>query len=122
MIKELEITEQNPVIVLVVLTVNIEVYGKGKGYAMSVEVEPTDTLDILRSKVHFFKLFWQRKHQLVQKSGGKVLEDLGQSFKDCGISDNDTLMLKEAPRGGKASNTGAIRQSEEEEEKVDVGE
>ena len=59
---------------------------------------------------------------MIEKSGGKVLDDLGQSFKDCGISDNDTLMLKEAPRGVKASNTGAGKESDEEEEKVDVEE
>lgn len=60
--KELEITEQKPLEVLIVLHLKIEVQGKGKGYAMSIDVEPKNHLDVLRSKVHFFKLFWQRKH------------------------------------------------------------
>lgn len=78
-----------------IIKVNIEVQGKGKGYAITVEVQPSDALDILRSKVHFFKLFWQRKHQLVEKENGKVLKDLSQSFTHCGIKNNATLMLRE---------------------------
>jgi hypothetical protein len=92
--------ELEPIEVEILYKVNIEVQGKGKGYAMAVEVQPTDSLDILRSKVHFFKLFWQRKLQLVEKTdGGKVLKDLNQTFRDYGIKNNDTLVLRDAPRG-----------------------
>lgn len=32
----------------VIYKVNIEVQGKGKGYSMTVEVQPTEELDVLR--------------------------------------------------------------------------
>lgn len=40
----------------------IEVHGKGKDYTAKVEVQPTDQIDCLKQKVHFFKTFLQRKH------------------------------------------------------------
>jgi hypothetical protein len=53
---ELEVTDFN-IDVEVVFKIFIEVAGKGKQYSDTVFVQPTDTLDIFRSKVHFFKLF-----------------------------------------------------------------
>ena len=80
---------------------------------MAVEVQPTDSLDILRSKVHFFKLFWQRKHQLIEKSSNKVLKDLNQTFRDCGIKNNDTLVLRDTVlRGNGDSKAEELKHNE----------
>jgi hypothetical protein len=39
------------------IKVRIEVLGKGKGYHSEVFVKPTDPIEILKQKVHFFKTF-----------------------------------------------------------------
>lgn len=62
-VKDMDLEAVNFTIdVEVVFKIAIEVQGKGKQYSDSVYVQPTDTIDVLRSKVHFFKLFLQRRH------------------------------------------------------------
>ena len=69
--------------------------GKGKDYSATVEVQPSEPLEVLKRKVHFFKIFYQRKQQLVEKSTEKVIEDYGKSFSDYDLKDGASLMMRE---------------------------
>jgi hypothetical protein len=48
---------------------------------------------------------------LIEKESGKRLENLSESFKDYGIRNNDTLVLREPPKGR--------QEGDEEEEEND---
>lgn len=80
-------TEGALIEVMVTQKVTIEVQGKGKGYQQEVFVQPTDQIDILKSKVHFFKTFLQRKHVLVDKKDDSHIDDFTKTFKDYNIKD-----------------------------------
>lgn len=68
-----------------ILKISVEVQGKGKGYSAVVEVQPHDPIEVLRSKIHFFKLFVQRRHQLADKESDKVFNDFSMTFRECGL-------------------------------------
>lgn len=71
----------------VLIKVNIEVFGKGKDYSTTVEVQPTSSVEVLKQKVGFLKLFIQRKHSLMIKQGEKLIDDFSKSFQDYDIKD-----------------------------------
>jgi len=73
--------------VMVTQKVSIEVQGKGKGYQQEVFVQPSDQVEVLKAKVHFFKTFLQRKHVLIDKKDDKVIDDFSKTFKDYDIKD-----------------------------------
>ena len=66
---------------------SIEVQGKGKGYQQDVFVQPTDPIDVLKNKVHFFKLFLQRKHIVVDKATEGLIDDYNKTFQDYSLKD-----------------------------------
>ena len=66
---------------------SIEVQGKGKGYQQEVFVKPTDPIEVLKSKVHFFKLFLQRKQVVVEKTTDALIDDFSKTFRDYGLKD-----------------------------------
>lgn len=57
--------------VMVTQKISIEVQGKGKGYQCEVFVQPTEQVEVLKSKVHFFRTFLQRRHALFEKENEK---------------------------------------------------
>ena len=87
-VKDMDLEGANYTIdVEVVFKISIEVQGKGKQYSDTVCVQPHEKLEVLRSKVHFFKLFLQRRHQLVEKQSNRVFDDLSMTFRDAGLKD-----------------------------------
>ncbi len=71
----------------VLIKVLVEVFGKGKDYSTTVEVQPTSTVEQLKQKVSFMKLFIQRKHSLLIKSSEKVIDDFQKTFQEYDIKD-----------------------------------
>jgi hypothetical protein len=72
----------------VYIKISVEVQGKGKDYSATVEVQPSEEIDVLKSKIHFFKQFVnQRKLQLVEKATDKVISDYQKTFKDFELKD-----------------------------------
>jgi len=65
--------------------IHIEVPGKGKGYVADVEVSPTEPLDVLRSRVSFFKIFLQRRFALFIKESNQMIDDYSMTFRDVGL-------------------------------------
>ncbi|CDW77178.1 UNKNOWN [Stylonychia lemnae] len=99
--------------------ISIEVQGKGKGYQQDVYVQPTDQIDVLRSKVHFFKLFLQRKHIVVEKKSERLIEDFNKTFFDYNLKDGAQLVMKEP--GKQAYKTQKQKQEEEEKKQSEDG-
>lgn len=95
-LKDLKLEEFNTIDVEVIFNIQIEVLGKGKQYADKVVVLPTEPLDVLRSRVSFFKVFLQRRHQVTDKTTGKILDDLSLTFSDYNLKDGSYLLLREA--------------------------
>ena len=62
------------------IRITVKVQGKGKDYSTLVDVRATDPVEILKQKVHFFKIFIQRKLQLIDLKTNKVIEDLSKTF------------------------------------------
>lgn len=54
----------------------------------------------------------QRRHQLIEKESGRVLDDLKLTFKDAGLTNNALLIMKEPAKG---SARPAAREDDEEE-------
>lgn len=95
-LKDLQLDEANGSIdVEVIFKILIEVHGKGKQYSDTVIVTPNEPLDVLRSRVAFFKLFLQRRHQVVEKDTGKQLDNLALTFRDYNLKNGSLLVLKE---------------------------
>jgi hypothetical protein len=87
-VEESKILEEGASVdVMVTQKIAIEVYGKGKGYQCDVFVQPTEQIDVLKSKVHFFKTFIQRRHALYDKVSDKLLDDFSKTFKELDIKD-----------------------------------
>jgi len=40
----------------------VTVLGKGSGYQTTIEVSPNETMEAVRSRVSFFKIFAQRRY------------------------------------------------------------
>lgn len=59
-----------------VFGVNVVVEGRGGGYRQRVEVKPDEKLDVLRSRVSFFKLFMDRGYNVSLGEGedSKILD------------------------------------------------
>jgi len=60
-VKDLEIEKVD---VEVYITLHFSVAGKGSSYATSIDVSPNETLEIIRNRVSFFKMFSQRRYTL----------------------------------------------------------
>jgi len=60
-VKDLEIEKVD---VEVYITLHFSVAGKGSSYATSIDVNPNETLEIIRNRVSFFKMFSQRRYTL----------------------------------------------------------
>jgi hypothetical protein len=50
---------------------------------------------VLKFKVHFFKLFLQRKHVLVNKATEILISDFSKTFQDYDLKDGAQLVMKE---------------------------
>lgn len=56
-LKDIGLDEGGRVEVEVYFTLEVAVVGKGSGYHTVIEVDPNETMDVIRSKVPFFKMF-----------------------------------------------------------------
>lgn len=87
-IEDAKILEEGSIFEIeITIKVKIEVLGKGKGYQQEVFVQPNEAVEVLKQRVHFLKLFLQRKHQLVVKDSERVIDDYTRSFKDYELKD-----------------------------------
>lgn len=79
--------------------VTVDVHGKGKDYSVSVDVRLEEPIEVLKERVHFFKMFTQRRHVLLDKATETPLQDFSKSFKELGYSEGASLILKEPKTG-----------------------
>jgi hypothetical protein len=106
-----------------VFGVSVVVDGRGGGYRQRVEVKPDEKLEVLRSKVNFFKLFMDRGYIVSLGTGedAKILDAEALqtlSFQDSGLKDSSEVILKESKK--KFENSGdELEQSMEAENEED---
>ena len=89
-IQDLKITK---VEVEVYMSLHFSVTGKGSSYTTSIDVNPNDNLEEIRTKVHFFKMFSQRRYTL-ETEANQVLEESQFStlkFRDSGLKHGSKL-------------------------------
>jgi hypothetical protein len=82
------------------LKVHFAVAGKGSSYVTSIEVSPSETMDVIRTRVPFYKMFAQRRYTL-QLEGGEPIDECtlaGTFWRDSGIKDGSRLLMKEPAR------------------------
>jgi hypothetical protein len=115
-VKDLEIEKVD---VEVYITLHFSVSGKGSSYATSIDVNPNETLEIIRNRVSFFKMFSQRRYTLENVETHDVFEDsqfATLKFRDSGLKNNSRLVMKEPNRDARASNSAASEPAAEENE------
>ena len=49
---------------MVFFNLEVQVQGKGKNYITKVEVGPEETMEVIETRVSFFRLFRQRGYQI----------------------------------------------------------
>jgi hypothetical protein len=82
------------------LKVYFAVAGKGSSYVTSIEVSPNETMDVIRQRVPFYKMFASRRYTL-QIEGGETIDDstLGTMlWRDSGVKDGSRIVMKEPVR------------------------
>lgn len=87
--------------------VSVVVAGRGGGYKQRVEVKPEEKLDVLRTRVNFFKLFTDRGYDVFLPDTDKILDAEAlqtTNFQDSGLKDNSEVVLKEPKK--KVENSG----------------
>jgi hypothetical protein len=77
----------------------VDVHGKGKDYAAAFDVSLEEPLEVLKDKVHFFKMFTQRRHILLDKLTEAPVADFSKSFRDLGYTEGAAFLLKEPKTG-----------------------
>ena len=105
---------------LVYFSIEVSVFGKGAGYTAKVEVGPEESMDVLETRVSFYRLFSSRGFQLESPENelNKVFqrEDLESTlFRDSQLKNGSKLVLKE-PAKVKRGPDGEPIESEEEED------
>lgn len=82
------------------MTLHFSVAGKGSSYTTTIDVNPNDNLEEIRSKVHFFKMFSKRSYTLETETNEVLEESLFTSlkFRDSGIKHGSKLVMKEPNR------------------------
>ena len=79
------------------MRLTVSVMNKGSGYVNQIEVSPDETMDTLRQKVPFFKLFTSRGYNIICEKPEIEFksEQLGSTlFKDSGLTNGATIVLK----------------------------
>lgn len=79
------------------MRLTVSVMNKGSGYVNQIEVSPEETMDTLRQKVPFFKLFTSRGYNIICEKPEIEFksEQLGSTlFKDSGLTNGATIVLK----------------------------
>lgn len=115
-VKDLEIEKVD---VEVYITLHFSVAGKGSSYATSIDVNPNETLEIIRNRVSFFKMFSQRRYTLENVETHDVFEDrqfTTLKFRDSGLKHNSKLVMKEPYREARASNSAASEPAADDNE------
>ena len=82
----------------VYFTIEVAVVGKGSGYSTTIEVSPNETMDVLRSKVSFLKIFMQRRYQIYSVELDRVFEASTLPtifFRDSGLTNGAKLQIRE---------------------------
>jgi hypothetical protein len=79
----------------VIIKIGIEVQGKGKDYSRVFEFHPYDLVDLIRTRVPFYKTFVTRKYELVEKESQKPVNDFGKEFIEMGLKTGSTLIMRE---------------------------
>lgn len=115
-VKDLQIEK---VEVEVFITLHFSVAGKGSSYAISIDVNPNETLEIIRNRVSFFKMFSQRRYTLENVETHDVFEDsqfATLKFRDSGLKHNSKLVMKEPTREARVRNSAASEPAAQEKE------
>lgn len=72
-LENLGLSNQSKLDIQLFMSINISVPRKGKGYQLDIEVAPLECMDVLKSKVHFFRQFvYTRKYQIYSPELEKV--------------------------------------------------
>ena len=85
----------------VFMNLEVSVQGKGAGYLTKIEVGPEETMDMLETRVSFFKMFMSRNFQvfapdLDRTFEGQELQDV--LFRDSKLKNGSKLQLREPVR------------------------
>ena len=59
------------------------------------EFHPHDLVDLIRTRVPFYKTFVTRKYELVEKESQKLVNDFGKEFIEMGLKTGSTLVMRE---------------------------
>lgn len=104
--------------------VSVVVAGRGGGYKQRVEVKPDEKLDVLRTRVNFFKLFSDRGYDVYLPEQDKILDAEAlqtTTFQDSGLKDSSEVVLKESKKKVEHSGSEMEEQSVEGEEMEEEG-
>ena len=97
LIQDLGIEDGSKIEVELFIRLIVSVMGKGSGYVNQIEVSPEESLDVLRQRVPFFKLFTSRGYSIVCESPEvefKADELASIKFKDSGLNNGAKIVLK----------------------------
>jgi hypothetical protein len=85
----------------VYFSIEISVQGKGTGYNNKVEVGPEETMDVIETRVSFYRLFHTRGFQLYSPDLDRVYDTAELSttlFRDSHLKNGSKLLLREPPK------------------------
>lgn len=102
----------------VFLNLEVSVQGKGAGYTNKIEVGPEETMDVIETRVSFFRMFQARNFQIYDPQLDRVIEGGILSttlFRDSQLKNGSKLVLRE-PVKKKLDADGEPMESEEEED------
>lgn len=102
----------------VYFNLEVSVQGKGAGYTNKIEVGPEESMDVIESRVSFFRMFQARNFQIYDPQMDRVIEGgtLGSTlFRDSQLKNGSKLVLRE-PVKKKIDADGEPMESEEEDE------
>ena len=104
---------------------DVQVQGKGVGYNDKVEVGPEETMDVIETRVSFYRMFKARGYQTYAPDLDRVFdnEELSTTlFRDSQLKNNSKIVLREPVRQKLGPDGEPIEDSEEEDEDMEEGE
>ena len=103
----------------VFFNIEVQVQGKGAGYTHKVEVGPEETLDVIETRVSFFRMFTLRGFQTFAPELDKVFDanELSTTlFKDSQLKNGSKLILREPTKVRLNEDGEPIEESEDEDD------
>lgn len=73
------------ILVQTYMQVQLSVSGKGSSYVKFFEVDPDESMDVIRTRAPFYRLFTQRRYSLYRLKGAKGDQVEGDAFDDASL-------------------------------------